>query len=94
MRLKSLLLVIMLLLAFGMQELHSQTFTLRGKVGDENNNPLELATVAVVKQGRVTFTNLKGEFSMELASTDSVVVRFTMVYWICFLYHSLRGEGA
>ena len=79
MRLKSLLLVIMLLLAFGLQELHSQTFTLRGKVSDENNNPLELATVAVVKQGRVTFTNLKGEFSMELASADSVVVRFTMV---------------
>ena len=57
----------------------SQTFTLHGKVSDENNNPLELATVAVVKQGRVAFTNLKGEFSMQLNSADSVEVRFSMV---------------
>ena len=57
----------------------SQTFTLQGRVTDSNNNPVELATVAVVKQGRVTLTNLKGEFSMLLNSTDSVAVRFSMV---------------
>ena len=38
----------------------SRTFTLQGKVSDEDNNPLELATVAVVNQQKVTFTNLKG----------------------------------
>ena len=57
----------------------SQTFTLQGRVTDSNNNPVELATVAVVKQGRVTLTNLKGEFSLHLNSADSVVVRFSMV---------------
>ena len=79
MRLKSILFVLLLFSAIGIQDVFSQSFTLRGKVSDENNNPLELATVAVVKQGRVTFTNLKGEFSMELHSADSVVVRFSMV---------------
>lgn len=57
----------------------AQTFTLQGRVTDSNNNPVELATVAVVKQGRVTLTNLKGEFSMLLNSADSVAVRFSMV---------------
>lgn len=57
----------------------AQTFTLQGRVTDSNNNPVELATVAVVKQGRVTLTNLKGEFSMLLNSADSVAIRFSMV---------------
>ena len=57
----------------------SQTFTLQGRVTDSNNNPVELATVAAVKQGRVTLTNLKGEFSMILNSADSVAIRFSMV---------------
>ena len=58
---------------------YAQTFTLQGKVTDDQNNPVELATVAVVQQGRMTMTNLKGEFSIQLLSADSVVVRFSMV---------------
>lgn len=59
--------------------LDAQSFTLQGRVLDEDMNPLELATVAVVKQGKLAMTNLKGEFSMQLHSSDSVVVRFSMV---------------
>ena len=57
----------------------AQSFTLQGKVSDTDNNPIELANVAVVKQGKMTMTNLKGEFSIELQSEDSVVVRFSMI---------------
>ncbi len=57
----------------------AQTFTLQGRVTDSNGNPVELATVAIPKQGRVALTNLKGEFSMTLNSADSVAVRFSMV---------------
>lgn len=57
----------------------AQTFTLQGKVTDGQMNPVELATVSVVQQGKMTMTNLKGEFSMKLHSSDSVVVRFSMV---------------
>lgn len=57
----------------------AQTFTLQGKVTDCNMSPVELATVSVVEQGKMTMTNLKGEFSMQLRSADSVVVRFSMV---------------
>ena len=54
-------------------------FTLKGKVVDNEENALELVTVACPKQGRITMTNLKGEFSINLQSADSVDVRFSMV---------------
>lgn len=66
----------MLLCVIGIK---AQTFTLQGKVTDSQMNPIELATVAVVQQGKMTMTNLKGEYSIKLNSADSVVVRFSMV---------------
>jgi len=57
----------------------AQTFTLQGKVTDEDQNPVELATVSVLKQGKVTLTSLNGKFSMQLHSADSVVVKFSMI---------------
>lgn len=57
----------------------AQEFTLRGRVTDDDNNPVELATVSVVSQGKVAFTSLKGEFSMHLHSADSVAVKFSMI---------------
>ena len=54
-------------------------FTLKGKVIDEESNALELVTVSCLAQGKVTMTNLKGEFSLDLQSADSVEVRFSMV---------------
>ena len=68
-----------LALIFGIVSANAQSFTLQGKVTDEDMNPVELATVAVLSQGKVTFTNLKGEYSMQLMSDDSVVVRYSMV---------------
>ncbi|MBR0527087.1 MAG: carboxypeptidase-like regulatory domain-containing protein [Prevotella sp.] len=58
---------------------HAQSFTLQGRVTDEQLSPIELASVQVVKQGKATLTSLKGEFSMELQSADSVEVRFSMI---------------
>ena len=57
----------------------AQTFTLKGKVSDSEGNALELATVSCLSQGKVTMTNLRGEFSMKLHTEDSVVVKFSMV---------------
>jgi len=58
---------------------HADGFTLKGKVIDEEEHALELVTVSCLAQGKMTMTNLKGEFSLDLHSTDSVEVRFTMV---------------
>ena len=46
---------------------------------DEQSNPMEFATVACVQQGKIAMTSLKGEFTLQLQSADSVVVRFSMV---------------
>ena len=59
--------------------LKAQSFTLSGKVSDDDGNPIELATVSCLDQGAVTMANLKGEFSLKLQSADSVVVKFSMV---------------
>lgn len=56
-----------------------QSFTLQGKVSDKDGNPIELASVMVVSQGKLAMTNLKGEFQMQLHSADSVKVRFSMI---------------
>ena len=57
----------------------AQSFTLQGRVTDQDMNPVELATVSVAKQGKIAFTSLRGEFSMQLMSADSVVVKFSMI---------------
>ena len=54
-------------------------FTLKGKVIDEEGHALELVTISCLSQGKVTMSNLKGEFSIGLKTADSVEVRFTIV---------------
>ncbi len=71
-----ILLLSMLLTSIATQ---ADDFTLKGKVIDEDNNALELVTVSCLAQGKVTMTNLQGEFSLTLHSADSVEVRFSMV---------------
>lgn len=57
----------------------AQTFMLQGRVTDENNDPIEFASVSCLKQGKMTMTSLKGEYSMQLHSADSVVIKFSMI---------------
>lgn len=57
----------------------AQTFTLQGRVADKDGNPIELASVSVLAQGKLVMTNLKGEFHMDLQSADTVKVVFAMV---------------
>ena len=57
----------------------AEDFTLKGKVIDEEDNALELVTISCAAQGKVTMSNLKGEFSISLNTADSVEVKFTMV---------------
>ena len=67
------------LLLFAGTTLSAADFTLKGKVVDNDGNAVELASVTCAEQGKVTMTNLKGEFSISLQSTDSVHVKFSMV---------------
>ncbi|MCF0243320.1 MAG: carboxypeptidase-like regulatory domain-containing protein [Bacteroidaceae bacterium] len=57
----------------------AQTFSLHGRVTDNNGLPVEFCTVAIPSQGKMTMTNLKGEYSLTGSSADSVAVRFSMI---------------
>ena len=76
MKLRTVVISLLLLCAMAAQ---AQSFTLQGRVVDEQLNPVELATVSCLQQGKATVTSLKGEFSMQLMSADSVVIRFSMI---------------
>lgn len=77
MKLKLFILQIICLCAFVSAQ--AQTFTLSGRVIDENNAPVEFASVSCPKQGKMTMTSLKGDYSLQLQSADSVEIRFSMV---------------
>ena len=59
--------------------LFAQTFTLKGRVIDEEGKPVEFASVSCVSQGKATVTSLKGEYRLTLHSADSVVIRYSML---------------
>ena len=59
--------------------IYGQSFTLEGRVTDESQNAIEFCTVSCTSQGKMTMTNLKGEFSLQLATADSVSIRFSMI---------------
>ena len=57
----------------------AQSFTFQGNVYEQEGNPNELASVIVASQGKMAMCNLKGEFSLQLQSEDSVKIRFSML---------------
>lgn len=77
MKLKLVILQILCLCAYASAS--AQSFTLTGKVIDENNDPVEFASVSCAKQGKMTMTALNGTYSLQLQSADSVEIRFSMI---------------
>lgn len=77
MKLKIFILKILCLCAYASAS--AQSFTLTGKVIDENNDPVEFASVSCAKQGKMTMTALNGTYSLQLQSADSVEIRFSMI---------------
>lgn len=76
---KFLFILINVLVFFVPTVMKAQSFTLHGRVIDESNNPIEFATVSCAKQGKMTMTSLKGEYTLQLHSADSVEIRFSMI---------------
>ena len=77
MKLKIFILQILCLCAY--TSASAQPFTLTGKVIDENNDPVEFASVSCAKQGKMTMTALNGTYTLQLQSADSVEIRFSMI---------------
>lgn len=71
--------VILIFIIIIIKPVLSASFILSGKVVDETQTPIELASIVCKSQGRIVMSNLKGEFTMHLKSEDSVIVRVSMI---------------
>lgn len=57
----------------------AESFTVKGKITDTDNNPIELATISCSSQGVAKMADFKGEYKITLQSADSVELRYSMV---------------
>lgn len=71
--------IFQIFLACAAMSANAQTFTLQGRVVDVEGKPIEFASVSCLKQGKMTMTSLKGDYSMQLQSKDSVEIRYSMI---------------
>ena len=62
--------IIILVLLMSTLTAAADDFILKGKVIDEDGHALELVTISCAAQGKLTMTNLKGEFSIGLSTAD------------------------
>ena len=80
---KAILLILLLSLSLGMLYAQEGTptsgATLKGRVTDETGSPVEIANIWVARQMKGTTTNLKGEYSISVASADTVEITFSMI---------------
>ena len=73
-------LITLLLLFVAALQLHAQNRTkVFGIIKDEQGTPIELASVRVMGQNALTFTNLKGEYTIWCESADSVRLVYSMI---------------
>ena len=61
------------------QESTDSGATIKGKVTDETGSPIEIANVWVGRQMKGTTTDLKGEYSLRIATADTVEITFSMI---------------
>ena len=80
---KAVLLILFLSVTFSMLCAQESTpaggATLKGRVTDETGSPVEIANIWVARQMKGTTTNLKGEYSISVASDDTVEITFSMI---------------
>ena len=82
---KKVALLIVLLLAIAPTLLHAQesvesgTVLIKGTVTDETGSPVEIANIWVARQMKGTTTDLKGEYTLRLASADTIEIAYSMI---------------
>lgn len=82
---KSHIVALFLLLTIGLQAIAQVNIT--GKVTDDNNSPIEFATIRMVGTALGAYSNLKGEFSLSVPSTDTLMIEVS-----CLGYASVKRQ--
>ena len=76
MNIKKYILLLLSIAAIGAQ---AQKVTFKGRITDENSNPIEIANVKVVGQPSGTVADLNGYYTLTCESRDSLTLSFSMV---------------
>lgn len=82
---KKTVLLILLLIAWLPDILYSQesvengSVVIKGQVTDETGAAVEIANIWVARQMKGTTSNLKGEYSLKLATADTIEITYSMI---------------
>ncbi|MBQ8336467.1 MAG: TonB-dependent receptor [Bacteroidaceae bacterium] len=57
----------------------AQKATIKGRITDENNKPIEIANISIVGEPVGTIADLNGYYSLTCQSKDSLVVAYSMI---------------
>ena len=57
----------------------AQKVTFKGRVTDENRNPIEIATIGVLGEPKGTVADLNGYYSLTCESKDSLTLVYSMM---------------
>ena len=75
--------IIALLIIFSLHSLlnvgYARSIRIHGKVTDENNEPLEFATVRIQGTSQGAMTGVDGDYSLSIAESDTIRIRFSYV---------------
>ena len=71
--------IILLLCAIGIAEIYADNVKISGKVIDNEDKPVEFATVRVAGTAIGTNTDLKGQYSISVAQKDTIELIYTCV---------------
>ena len=82
---KQYIIAVLFLMLSGLQSLAQVNVS--GKVTDENNSPIEFATIRVVGTALGTNSDLKGNFSMTVAAQDTLMIEVS-----CLGYSSVKRQ--
>ena len=74
-----LLLTIVPTLLHAQESVESGTVLIKGTVTDETGSPVEIANIWVARQMKGTTTDLKGEYTLRLASADTIEIAYSMI---------------
>ena len=72
-------LLYILLTIFALVDVQAQRVVIRGQVTDDKGAPIEVANIKVEGQAAGAVADLKGRYSFECASADTVVVVYSMI---------------
>ena len=72
-------LIALMILLFPTAIIAKETAKVSGIVMDQDNNPIEIASVKVQGKATGTVTDLKGHYSLTVSSEDSVVIVYSML---------------